>query len=532
MLKMTNLRVSLEDERPLKDIVSKCLQVDSSFVRNVKILSKAVDARKKNNISFVYNMLVEVDDEGRLLAKKATRSDLSLYVEKKLPKIVYGKASLQGEVVVVGAGPAGLVSAFLLAQNGYRPLLIERGLPIEARRAAVQEFWRGGKISFEGNVQFGEGGAGTFSDGKLVTRINDPVTARILRIFTEAGAPPEIEYENKPHIGTDKLYAMTRNLVAEIKKAGGQIKYRTRLDDIMLENGKLKKIVLSNGSAIACSALILSVGHSARDTYEMLFAKGFAMEAKPFSIGARVEHPQNLIDKAQYGEFAGHPKLGAADYALIWHDRKKGRSAYSFCMCPGGVVVASASEENQVVTNGMSYHKRDSGLANSALVVGVSPEDFGEHPLAGVSFQRSWEALAFTKAGGGYLAPAQTVDSFLRGSKPALGALVAPSYKPAVSATSLRDVLPPFVTDTLALALVQFGRKIKGFDHPEALLTGVETRTSSPLRILRGKENREAIGIQNVFPTGEGAGYAGGIMSAAVDGYYTALSVMGKFKQP
>ena len=532
MLKLTNLRVALEDERQLIKIAAKRLNIDCSFIKNLNILNKAVDARKKSNISFVYSVLLEVENEKKLLNRQATNKNLSVYAEEKSPQIVYGAEPLHGEVVVVGAGPAGLISALLLAQNGYKPILIERGLPVQERRNAVQKFWQKGEFSCQGNVQFGEGGAGTFSDGKLTTRVSSPAAKNILKIFSSAGAPEEIAYENKPHIGTENLYTMTRNLSTQIKQAGGQIRYQAKLDDIITANGKLQKVVLSDGSTIPCAALVIACGHSARDTYAMLFDRGFELEAKPFSIGVRVEHPQNFIDTAQYGKFAGHAKLGAADYALVYHDKSSGRSAYSFCMCPGGVVVASASEENQVVTNGMSYYKRNSGIANSALVVGVGTQDFGEHPLAGVAFQKKWEQLAFAKAGKNYFAPAQTVGSFLRDDTAVLGKLLQPSYRPGIAAVSLREVLPSFVTNTLALALPQFGSKIKNFDHPEALLTGVETRTSAPLRILRDKESRQAIGKEGVYPAGEGAGYAGGIMSAAIDGYYTALALMKKYKQP
>lgn len=532
MLKLTNLRVALDDDRPLKAILARQLKTNADSISNMRVLHKAVDARRKSNISFIYNLLFETVTEKEFLKKRLSNKNLSLFEEKALPEIVYGNKVPNGEIVVAGAGPAGLICALVLAQNGYKPLLLERGMCVADRKAAVDAFWQTGQLSSDGNVQFGEGGAGTFSDGKLTTRVNDPASKLILDIFAKAGAPEEIKYEHKPHIGTDILHVMTKNLSKMIQNSGGRISYLSKVDDIILEKNKIRKILLADGAAIDCAALVLAIGHSARDTYQMLFGRGFDMQAKPFSVGVRIEHPQAIIDKAQYGVCAGHPKLGAADYALVYHDKAKKRSAYSFCMCPGGVVVAAASEPKQVVTNGMSHFKRASGIANSALVVGVGPDDFGGHPLSGIAFQRKFEELAYLSAGSNYCAPAQTVGSFLKASKPVLGSLLQQSYQPGVVPVSLSKVLPDFVSETLMAALPDFGRKIKEFDNDEALLTGVETRTSAPCRVLRDNETRQALGIDGVYPAGEGAGYAGGIMSAALDGYYTAFAVMKEFKQP
>ncbi len=533
MLKLVNLRVALSDERKLEEIISRKLKISLSDVSAVKILRKALDARHKDRISFVYTVAFCVPQEALVLKRLAWQKDLSaMPEEQKEPDIIYGKKELTGQVIVVGAGPAGLIAALVLAEHGYRPLLLERGLPIEQRVLAVADFWRSGKLSTETNVQFGQGGAGAFSDGKLTTRVNDPAGKMILEWFVEAGAPTEILYQHKPHVGTDMLRGMVKGLSERIVNNGGRIMFSSRLDDFVLQAGGLQKIVLSDGQKLDCGALVLAIGHSARDTYRMLLQRGMALEAKPFSIGVRIEHPQDLIDRAQYGSCAGNEKLGAADYSLVYHDKATGKSAYSFCMCPGGVVVASASGEGEVVTNGMSLYKRDSGIANSALAVGVSEQDFGTHPLAGMDFQQHWERLAFVKAGGDYYAPAQTVGSFLYDKKPVLGSLCPSTYEPGVRAASLRDVLPKVVADTLVKGFAEFERKIRGFASEEALLTGVETRTSAPVRILRSPESRQSINVAGIYPTGEGAGYAGGIMSAAMDGYYSALALMKEYKQP
>ena len=529
MLKITNISPTLNDDRTLKQLAADYLKMQPANIDAVHILSRSIDARRKNDIKFVYSLLVDVPNEKIILKKFINDKRLSLFEKNETVPIVYGNKEIKGELVVAGAGPAGLFCALLLAKHGYRPVVIERGMPIDERKKAVQAFWRDGRFSPDGNIQFGEGGAGTFSDGKLTTRVNDPLISEILSSFVAAGAPEQIKYESKPHIGTDILYNVVKNVSSEIIKHGGRMVYHARLDDINIENGRVRNIALSDGSKIDCNALVLTIGHSARDTYKMLLAKGFLLESKPFSIGVRVEHPQSIIDEAQYGSFAGHEKLGAADYALVFHDKKTKRSAYSFCMCPGGVVVASASAEGEVVTNGMSYFKRNSGIANSALVVGVDKNDFGSHPLNGIEFQQKWEKLAFEKGGSNYYAPCQTMGSFLHGSKPELGNLQKPTYLPGVNTALLREVLPSFVTDTLSNAFSDFARKIKGFDTGGALLTGVETRTSAPLRILRD-EKRQAVSINGVYPAGEGSGYAGGIMSAALDGYKTALALMSEYK--
>ncbi len=527
MLKLANLRLALEDNRSLRQAVADYLKIEKSQIKEFKILKKALDARRKDKISFVYNVQFNVDNPDAILKKPL--ANISACKPSLLPDVEYGSKKLDSNVVVVGAGPCGLVAAYMLAKNGYKPILLERGLPIDERKAAVDDFWKFGKLHPHANVQFGEGGAGTFSDGKLTTRINDPVCSYILQLFVKCGAAKEIEYDSKPHIGTDVLVNVVKNLANRIKEYGGQIRYLSKLEKLEIQDGKIKKVILKDGRKIDCSALILATGHSARDTYKMLFDSKVVLEAKPFSVGVRIEHLQEIIDAAQYGRSAGHPKLGPADYSLVFHDKNTNRSVYSFCMCPGGKVVAATSSVGQVVTNGMSYSKRDSGVANSALAVGVQPSDFDNNPLLGMLFQEQLENLAYNSAGKNYFAPAQSVGSFLKGYKPDVKASFSPTYTPGITPVDLHKLLPSFVTDSLKNALVDFGRKIKGFDDDRALLTGVETRTSAPVRIVR-MDNHQALGVYGLYPAGEGAGYAGGIMSAAIDGYYTALCVMKEFK--
>lgn len=531
MLVLSGLKVDLPDERPLEEIAAARLKIAPAAGLKVKVLGKSVDARRREKIFFVYKLGVLLEDERRLLKRCSNDRNLALYEPPPAVKAVYGRQPADGRIVIAGAGPAGLFAALTLAEHGYRPLLLERGLPVGQRAEKAEDFWRKGNFSPEASVQFGEGGAGAFSDGKLTTRLNDPAIDLVLRRLIACGAPPEIEFEHKPHIGTDLLRGVVESLSRLIVENGGQIRYRTKLSDIKFEKGRIKKAATSAGD-INCAALILATGHSARDTYELLLARGFELMPKPFSIGVRIEHPQESIDKARYGVWAGHPKLGAADYSLVWREGANGRGVYTFCMCPGGLVIASCSGEGEVVTNGMSYRRRDSGVANSALAVGVAPSDFGTRPLDGVEFQKRWEKLAFEKAGKDYCAPAQTVGSFLSGVRPELGDGSLSTYRPGVRPASLREVLPAFAADALAAALPHFARKIRGFADKGALLTGVETRTSAPLRIVRDNESREAKGKAGVYPAGEGAGYAGGIMSAALDGYYTALAVMRKYRQP
>ncbi|SMC97561.1 NAD(P)/FAD-dependent oxidoreductase [Sporomusa malonica] len=530
MLRISNFRVPLADETPLEQLVARRLKLAADIVKQVIIIRRAIDARRKHSINFVYTLEVEVKiPPGQALARLAGDKDVVLTAPAAKEEIVPGDKSLSSQPVVVGAGPAGLFAAYMLAKHGYKPLLIERGRDVEQRARDIADFWRTGKLDEVSNVQFGEGGAGTFSDGKLTTRVTDPRMAEVLDIMIAAGAPPEIKYLHKPHIGTDKLREVVKNIRTQIIKLGGAVEFESRMTAVETKDGRLTGITINDNRFIPCEALFLAIGHSARDTYQMLYEHHIAMEAKSFAIGVRIEHPQELIDQAQYGPSASHPRLGAADYALVYQDKATGRAAYSFCMCPGGLVVAAASETGGVVTNGMSLYKRDSGIANSAIAVTVNPADYGPHVLDGIEFQRRYERLAFELGGQNYAAPAQTVGDFLAGKSGSSKYLVKPSYRPGVTPADLRQCLPEFVTTTLAKALPDFGRKIRGFDHASAVMTGVETRTSAPVRLTRGQDF-VSINTAGLYPVGEGAGYAGGIMSAALDGMNAAISFIGAYK--
>ena len=529
-LRINNLRVGLDSRHTLTQIAAKKLRLPEKSIRRAQVLRKAVDARRKSNICFVYHVLVEADVPKNLEKRLLADPQVSLYEEKSLPEPVFGTVPLTGRPVVVGLGPAGLLAALELALHGYAPLVVERGRDLQHRIKDVETFWKTGKLDPKSNVQFGAGGAGTFSDGKLTTRVNDPVISYILEAFVKAGAPKEILTEQKPHVGTDKLRLMVTGLISQIKKAGGEIRYETQVTDFRLERGKGLTAVQLNGTEwLETNAVILACGHSARDTYETLLHRRVHLEAKAFAVGVRIEHEQELINKAQYGKFAHHPKLGAADYALVFHDPQSGRAVYSFCMCPGGQVVASASEQGGLVVNGMSPFKRDTGLANSALVVSVDPGDFPPGPLGGMEFQRKYEQLAYNVSKD-YRAPAQTSRSFVNGTKPDLDVPFTPSYRPGLVAADLRKVLPEPVSAALLEGLHDFERRLPGFSR-SGLMIGIETRTSAPVRILRG-EDGQSVNCPGLYPTGEGAGYAGGIMSAALDGFHQARKVIARFSKP
>lgn len=529
-LKINNVRISLLHELSLEKAVCKKTGIPREMLGSVQILRKAVDARKKNDVCLNYHVLADIEANGRQAKRLLADKDITKYEKQPAPVLKLGALPMSAPPVVIGAGPAGLLAALQLAEYGYKPILLERGKPVAERVKDVQHFWVTGEFDPDSNVQFGEGGAGTFSDGKLTTRVNDPMMAEILQLFVDAGAPENILYEHKPHVGTDKLRAMVKGLSKRIVELGGSVRYNAHVADLLINNGVVHGVVLKNGEKLDAGAVVLACGHSARDTYTMLARKGVGIVSKPFAIGVRIEHPQELIDKAQYGSFAGHHLLGAADYALVYHTPDKTRTAYSFCMCPGGQVVAAASESGGVVVNGMSMFKRDSGIANSALVVNVSSADFGSSPLAGVEFQRQYERLAFAAGGSNYHAPAQNLATFFKHSTPSLESLVQGSYRPGLTACSLDKVLPGYVTDTLRLGIASFGRKLAGYADGGALLTGVETRTSAPVRIERDRQSYVSVTHDLLYPCGEGAGFAGGIMSAALDGYHVARAIMKRFK--
>lgn len=529
-IRINNLRVGLDSRHSLVQIVGKKYHLPEKALRQVEVVRKAVDARRKSNICLVYHVKATVDVPTGVLQKLLRDPQVTLWEEKPEPPAVFGTEKLQGRPVVIGLGPAGIVATLELARHGYAPLVVERGRDLSHRVKDVEQFWKTGKLDPVSNVQFGAGGAGTFSDGKLTTRVNDPIMGHLLRTFVEAGAPKEILTEQKPHVGTDKLRLMVTGLISRIKKAGGQIRYETQVTDFRVDPEQgLTAVELNGKEWVDTNGVILACGHSARDTYETLLKRSVHLEAKAFAVGVRIEHEQALINRAQYGKFANHPQLGAADYALIFHDKETGRAVYSFCMCPGGQVVASASEQGGLVVNGMSPFKRDTGLANSALVVSVDPGDFPAGPLGGMEFQRKYEHLAW-KVSRDYRAPAQTSRSFLERTAPDLKVKFRPSYRPGLVPADLRKILPDFVTESLEHGLRDFERKLPGFST-QGLMIGVETRTSAPVRILRG-EDGQSVNCRGLYPTGEGAGYAGGIMSAAMDGYHQARRLMGRFGVP
>ena len=524
MLRLTEIRLPLEHPADaLSGAILKRLGITASALVKHTIFRRGYDARKRNAIVLVYTVDAEVDNEGALLKKNIPH--VAIAPDMSYRFVTHTPQGLSERPVVIGTGPCGIFAGLLLAQMGFRPIILERGKEVRERTKDTWGLWRKGKLDPESNVQFGEGGAGTFSDGKLHSQIKDPkfYGRKVLTEFVKAGAPEEIMYVSKPHIGTFRLVGMVEEMRHEMERLGAEIRFQSRVEDMEIENGQMRGVVLANGERIATRHVVLAVGHSARDTFEMLHRRGVYMEAKPFSIGFRIEHPQSVIDRARFGSNAGNPLLGAADYKLV-HHAANGRSVYSFCMCPGGTVVAATSEEGRVVTNGMSQYSRNERNANSGIVVGITPEDFPGDVLAGVEFQRQWEARAFELGGRNYCAPGQRVGDFLAGRPSKTLGEVTPSYTPGVTPTDLSTALPDYAIAAIREALPAFEKQIKGFAMEDAVLTGVETRTSSPVRIKRG-DDFQSINIKGLYPAGEGAGYAGGILSAAVDGVEIAEAV-------
>lgn len=527
MIRITDLKMPVDfTDKALLNAAAKALGIGCNSITGLSVFKKSVDARKKNDICFNITVDITTDGNEKKLVNKcrSTKITLTQPYEYKMPD---GKP-LSERPVIAGAGPAGLFCAYILAACGDRPIILERGKCIDERVADVNAFHSGGKLNVNSNVQFGEGGAGTFSDGKLNTGTKDTRARAVLQEFVRCGAPEEILYSAKPHIGTDKLRITIKNLRNKIIGMGGEFRFGAKLTDINIKNGLVSSIeyVTSDGQAesIETDSLILAVGHSARDTFEMIYGKGAAIEPKPFSVGARIEHKREFIDKAQYGKFAGNKHLGAADYKLFAH-LPNGRCVYTFCMCPGGTVVAAASEENMLVTNGMSEFARSAENSNSALLVSVSPDDYGsEHPLAGMYFQRRIEQKAFVAGGGNYHAPIQRAGDLLADRGSTHIGDIKPSYTPGFQPSDLSDCLPKYVIESMKAGISEFDKRIKGFAMPDAVLTGVETRSSSPIRIMRG-DDLQSVNIKGLYPCGEGAGYAGGIISAAVDGIKTAEQV-------
>ncbi|MBQ5857390.1 MAG: NAD(P)/FAD-dependent oxidoreductase [Peptococcaceae bacterium] len=529
MIRISNIKVAAQKDQKkvLEQEICRMLRIKSLAQSSYHIVKKSIDARKKESIQCIYTVDVAgLNDEAKLVAK-CKKDNISIAKQERYAEPVHGDKKLANRPVVVGAGPAGLFAALLLAEHGYQPLLLERGQDVDTRSADVEQFWKTGVLNVKSNVQFGEGGAGTFSDGKLNSVIKDIRCRKVLETFVRFGAPEEILYNAKPHIGTDRLKLVVKAMREAIIAAGGEVRFGAQMTALQIQDGVLTGIEVNGDEKIPCNTAILAIGHSARDTFAGLHQQKIAMEQKAFAIGVRIEHQQKMINMAQYGMEVPYDSLGAADYKLTYQT-EAGRAVYSFCMCPGGKVVAAASEDGMLAVNGMSDLARDGENANSALVVNVTPEDFpGNDVLAGVEFQRQWERAAYNLSGS-YKAPVQLAGDFLNDKPSTAFGSVIPSYRPDTVFCELKQCLPGFVTEALKEALPAFGRKIKGYDNADAVLTGVETRTSSPVRIVRD-EAYQSPSAKGLYPCGEGAGYAGGIMSAAVDGIRLAEQIIKEY---
>lgn len=530
MLRIQQIKLSLEEPLTLlpEKIIRK-LHIKESDLLSYRIFKESIDARsKKQELHFIYCVDCKVRGEEAILKRKIKDVSRTPDIRYHMPS--KGVVGLAHRPVVIGFGPAGMFAALLLAQMGYEPLVLERGECVEKRVESVERFWKEGILNTSSNVQFGEGGAGTFSDGKLTARSKDLRVHKVLKEFVNFGAPEEILYQQHPHIGTDLLRNIVHNIREEILRLNGEIRFETKVEDLIIEQGQITGVI-ANGELIACEQVILAIGHSARDTFFQLMERGVSMQAKAFAIGARIEHPQSLIDQAQYKEHAGHPRLGAAEYRMV-HTASNGRGVYTFCMCPGGLVVPSTSVEHGVVVNGMSEHARDQENANSALLVQIHTSDFNDDPRKGIQFQEQLEHAAYLLAGSSYRAPTQLVKDFLAHRPSTALGTVTPSYALGVTPCNLHELLPNYVSEAMIEGIRAFDRKLHGFAMDDAVLTGVETRSSSPVRVDRRKEDCISVNVEGLYPCGEGAGYAGGIVSAAIDGLRCAESLIQIYQYP
>ena len=529
MIRITELPLPLDyTPEVLRQAILKRLNVPPGDLVDFTLFKRSYDARKKNSgILFICTVDVTLKDEAAVLKRLARDRQVGVAPDTSYHPVAQARAQLDGRPLVVGFGPCGLFAALLLAQMGFKPIVLERGRDVRRRTRDTWALWRQNTLTPESNVQFGEGGAGLFSDGKLYSQIKDPkfYGRKVMHEFVRAGAPAEILYVSKPHIGTFRLTGVVATMREEIISLGGEVRFESRVTDLLIEAGQIEGVMLANGETLRSRHVVLALGHSSRDTFRMLEQRRVHLEAKPFSVGFRIEHPQSLIDTARLGRFAGHPELGASDYKLV-HHAGNGRSVYSFCMCPGGTVVAATSEPERVVTNGMSQYSRNERNANAGIVVAVNPEpDFPGGPLAGVALQEALESQAYVLGGSNYCAPGQLVGDFLRGVASSQLGDIAPSYTPGVRLGDLSQALPDYAIEAIREALPAFGRQIRGFDRDDAILTAVETRTSSPVRITRDADSLQSLNVRGLYPCGEGAGYAGGILSAGVDGIKVAEAV-------